>query len=404
MSDPDPELFDPFLPEFRVDPYPAYRRLREEAPVLRTPFDVWAVSRYRDVEAVVRDPRFGHAEGGDPATPGGPSGRPLGDRDVNLRSFLVMNPPDHTRLRGLVNQAFTARLVARLEPRIRALADRLLDEVAGAGDVELMSAFCFPLTLTVIRELIGVPAEAEKELREWSRVLTLVTEPPVMLSPDDHARIERASREFYAYIEALIGERRSRPADDLISRLVAVDEGGDRLTERELVQTCVLLVIAGHETSASMIGNAVLALMREPAQLASALSRPSLPETAADELLRYDPSVQITQRVVLEDGVTVGGRAIPRGDSVVLLLGAAGRDPEVFADPDRLDLNRASAARHLAFSGGIHFCLGAALARLELQVALEAILDRGEPRPAADPDWRTSLLLRGPERLPVHLG
>lgn len=398
MSEPEPVVFNPFTPEFRNDPYPSYRWLRETAPVLHSPLGVWLVSHYRDVEAIVRDHRFGHpdsADGGEATV-----ARPGGD---DLQSFLVMNPPDHTRLRGLVNKAFTPRLIGRLEPRIRELAGGLLKEAVSARDVDLMSAFCYPLALTVICELIGIPARDEKLLREWSRALTLVIEPPIMLSAEDHAAVERASGEFFSYLDDLIAARRAHPTDDLLSRLIAVEEAGDRLTTHEMRLTCALLLMAGYETSALMIGNGAYALLRNPEQLA--VARAGLPGKAADEFLRYDASVQITQRVVLEDGVTVAGRVIPRGDPVILLLGSANRDPEAFSDPDRLDLTRSDSTAHLSFSGGIHFCLGAALARLELQVAMEALVSRSaDLQFAGEPTRRESLLLRGPEILPVLFG
>ncbi|MEQ4305048.1 cytochrome P450 [Plantactinospora sp. B6F1] len=401
----DPDLFNPFSPEFHADPYPSYARLRTEAPVFRTPFGPWVVSRHADIAEIVRDPRWGHGTRDDVTQALAERGEAVGfDLDLSLQSFLTMDPPDHTRLRGLVNRAFSPRLVSRLEPLIRTVTERLLDDALAAGEVDLIDAYAYPLPLAVICELLGVPVDDQKDFREWSLALARGTEPRMLLSPDVLDRFEWADREFSGYLRELIAARRREPTDDLLGRLVSLAGQGHQLTERELTLTCMLLLVAGHETTAAMIGNATLALLGNPDQLTLARTRPTLTRTAVDELLRYDASVQITRRTALTDGLVVGGQSIHRGESAILLLGAANRDPEMFVDPDRLDLTRESAGNHLSFSAGIHFCLGAALARLELQIAVAALLRRAPAlRLAGEVRWRGTLMIRGMDRMPVRL-
>lgn len=405
MIEADLSVFNPFTPEFHADPYPSYQRLRELGPIAHTPYGIWLAVRHEEIASIVRDPRFGHGEHDDLARARMQQGDDPGLRlDLKLQSFLTMDPPDHTRLRGAVRRAFTPRYVAALEPRIRQVAEDLLDKVPADAGFDLMADFAYPLPLTVVGELLGIPAEDEERLRGWSQALARGTEPQIMLSEDVVRGFDDAGDEFVQYLYQLIARRRDDPGDDILSGLIAASSAGE-LTMDEVITTCMLLLIAGHETTASMIGNAVLALTRNPDQLVMAAGAgPLLPATAADELLRYDSSVQITRRVALED-VDVCGQKIPQGDSIVLLLGSGNRDPEVFEEPDRLDLTRENAAQHLAFSAGIHFCLGAALARLELQVGLAVLLSRAPAlRITAEPTWRQTLMLRGPDVLPVKLG
>ncbi|MFD0689922.1 cytochrome P450 [Actinomadura fibrosa] len=391
--------FDPYDPDFLADPYRHYRRLAEAGPATRGEGGPLVVTSNRACAAVLRDPRFGR--GGDAAVMRDE------DRTVNRsrRSFLVMDPPDHTRLRGLVGKAFTPRMVERLRPRVADLVDELLDAAMEKGEVDLVEALAYPLPVTVISELLGVPAGDWPRFRGWVDDLAAGLDPDFLQPPERIRRRERSRAEFCAYLLDLFARRRADPGDDLISALLAVEESGDALSEDELLSTCVLLIVAGHETTISLIGNAVLALLRHPAELAALREGAVTVGTALDELLRYDAPVQSTVRVALEPA-DVGGTAVAEGELVMLMLGAANRDPAVFADPDRLDLGR-DARRHLAFGLGIHFCLGAPLARLEAEAALKRLAGRAPALAlATGPDglrYKDRLVLRGLAELPVRL-
>ena len=394
--------FNPFSPERRRDPYPLYARLRREAPVYYSrPLRIWFLTRHRDVEAVLKDPRFSvnrtaHAP---------PSMNPLLALSAEFQTFvnrtlLMVDPPDHTRLRGLVSRAFTPRRVEALRPRLEALVDELLDAAAERPAPDLIRDLAFPLPITVICELLGVPVEDRDTLRRWTNDLT------VLLDPFSGGSLEQADRsfhEFAGYFRALFEARRRAPREDMISALVSAEVGGDRLGEAELGATVGLILGAGHETTTNLIGNAAIALLRNPGERKRLADDPALLPGAVEEFLRYDAPVQATDRVALED-CEIDGRRIRRGQFCVLLIGAANRDPEVFADPERLDVGRA-AGRHLSFGQGIHFCLGAGLARLEAQVALGALLRRFPDFDAdvRSPDWRRSMTLRGVTQLPVTL-
>jgi cytochrome P450 len=392
-------LFDPFLPEVIADPYPAYHRLRAADPVHRGPFGFWLLSRYDDCVAVLRDPRFGR-EGFDAlleAVYGSP-----GEPEHVPRSMLFRDPPDHTRLRALVSRAFTPRVVEGLRPRIEQIVNALLDRVQDAGRMEVIADLAYPLPVTVISEMLGVPEADRDAIRQWSadvaRSLDAIGMP---VAADLVARGRAARSALGEYFKSLIPERRRRPRADLLSQLIAVEERGDQLSEGELLSTCVLLYIAGHETTVNLIGNGLLALLRHPAEGARLSADTGLIPSAVEELLRYDGPVQRTARVACTD-VEIDGRRIAKGSMVVVLLGAANRDPAQFPDPDRLDVARAD-NRHIAFGFGIHFCLGAPLARLEAQIAFAALLRR-MPRLALAtdrPEWRDSQVLRGLVALPV---
>jgi cytochrome P450 len=324
-------------------------------------------------------------------------------------SFLVRNPPDHTRMRRLVSKAFTPRMIARLAPRIERLVDDLLDGAlaaerapAGRDGVDLIEALAYPLPVTIISELLGVPATDHERFQAWSHALARGLDPDFLLPADVRARQRTARAEFADYFRDLAAWRRDHPAEDLLSALVAVEEGGDGLTEQELIVTCTLLLVAGHETTVNLIGNGTLALLRNPDALARFRADPAIAPNAVEELLRYDSPVQLTVRLALADA-EVGDQPISRGEVVLALIGAANRDPAAHPDPDRLDLAR-EPSRHLAFGQGIHFCLGAPLARLEGQLALRHLLARAPRlRLAAEPVWKENLVLRGLERLPVRL-
>jgi cytochrome P450 len=389
-------------PGFLADPYPVYHRLRAEAPVYRHPFGFFVLTRYQDVAAFLRDARFGktgyqalfEARFG-----GGP------DASWLAQSMLFRDPPDHTRLRALVGQAFTPRVVEALRPRVQAIVDRLLDGVVGAGRMDVIEDLAYPLPVTVISELLGVPVDEADQVKAWSqdvaRALDAIALP---VGPEVLERGRAATRGMVDYFGGLAAGRRRCPGDDLLSGLVAAEEAGDRLTERELLATCVLLYVAGHETTVNLVGNGLLALLRHPAEWRRLQEDPAQLPGAIEELLRYDGPVQRTGRLASED-VEIGGVAIPAGTLVLAMLGAANRDPAQFAEPDRLDVRR-DEPRHLAFGAGIHYCLGAPLARLEARVAIGTVLRRfsGLTLAVERPVWRPSSALRGLEALPVLLG
>jgi cytochrome P450 len=405
-------LFDPAV---RADPYPAYRRLRETAPVSRGPAGIWVLARHADCSRLLRDPRFGHAEPSDMiqhplfSTRRQVGSIPLVDENgVPVLSFLIRNPPDHTRMRKLVSKAFTPRMVARLAPRIEEVVDDLLDRALtaerehGDGGVDLIAALAYPLPVTIISELLGVPADDHHRFQEWSHAMARGLDPDFLLPPEVRERQMAARAEFAEYFRDLANRRRSDPGDDLLSGLVEVEERGDTLTEQELIVTCILLLIAGHETTVNLIGNGTLALLRNPDALAEFRANPLVAPNAIEELLRYDSPVQLTTRMALTDA-EVDGQPVARGEVALALIGAANRDPDTYADPDRLDLHRET-TRHLAFGQGIHFCLGAPLARLEGQIALTRLLERAPGlRLAGEPVWKENVVLRGLERLPVRL-
>ena len=417
-----PSLEMLFDPDHRADPYPAYHRWRTSAPVSR-PYDgLFVLTRHEDCAAVLRDPRFGHAEpggSGEPGEPGqpgrpaparllhtlpGPGEDPLAGPDGRpVRSFLVLNPPDHTRLRKLVSKAFTPRMVARLAPRIEQITTGLLDAAEASGDpVDLIETLASPLPVIVISELLDVPLDDRDRFVGWSHDMARGLDPDFLLPDGIRTRQIRARAEFAAYFRDLAASHRRSPGDDLLSALVKVHDRGDGLTESELLATCTLLLIAGHETTVNLIGNGTLALLRHPDQLARLRAEPALIEQAVEELLRYDSPVQLTVRSALQDA-EAGGVPVPRGSLVLVMVGAANRDPAAYTDPDRLDIGR-QPSRHLAFGQGIHFCLGAPLARLEAKIALRSLLGRAPGlRLAGEPAWKDNVVLRGLGRLPVAL-
>jgi cytochrome P450 len=390
--------FNPMAPEFLADPYPTYHRLRAEDPVHHSPLGFWVLTRYEDVASVLRDPRFIK----EPlvalvaARFGGQVPRGVG------LSMLDRDPPDHTRLRGLVSKAFTPRVVEGLRPRIQQIVDGLITRALPAGSMDLIEEFAYPIPVNVICEMMGVPVEDHERFKGWSldiaRGLDSIWLPPDSEVPRRSAAARHAISEYF---RELIAERRTVPRGDLLSALIAAEEAGDKLNEDELLATCILILIAGHETTVNLIGNGVLALLRNPTELRRLRETPALITSAVEELLRYDGPVQRTARVASED-VTFGDRTIPKGDMVMPFIGAADRDPTHFPDPDRLDLARAD-NRHIAFGWGIHFCLGAPLARIEGQIAIDTLVRR-LPKLALvtdHPEYRQSLTLRGLKELPV---
>jgi cytochrome P450 len=397
--------FDPTDAAFVADPYPVFRRLRDEAPVLWNPATgQWLIARHADVDRLLRDRRLGrtylhkatHAEFGRPDPPAWHA--PF--HELNDAGMLDREPPDHTRLRRLVQRAFTPRTVEGMRDRIQATVEGLIDGFAGAGEIDLIADYAEPLPVAVIAELLGIPEADRPLLRPWSADICLMYE----LDPPESSarRAVAASLEFSAYLRDLLAERRARPGDDLLSGLAAVVDDGDTLTETELIGTAVLLLNAGHEASVNGAGNGWWSLFRHPDALPELRADATLLPTAIDELLRFDTPLPLFERWVLEP-IEVGGLEIPRGAEVALLFGSANRDPAAFERADDLDLRRRPNPS-LAFGAGIHYCLGAPLARLELAIAFGTLLRRAPKiEPVEEPAWKPTFVLRGLRSLRVRI-
>ncbi|MGL3107643.1 cytochrome P450 [Bradyrhizobium sp. BR 1432] len=396
-------LFNPLSPDFIRDPYPHYDRLRTMDPIHVTPFGQFVTSRHADVSLVLRDRRFGKdfVER---------SKRRYSEKIMDEPVFRSMShwmlqadPPDHTRLRGLVVKAFTARRVEDMRPRIQEIVDQTIDAVIDRGHMDLIEDFAFRLPVTIICDMLGIPEEHRetfyKSSRDGGRLLD-----PVPLSPEEISQGNAGNLMAQMYFQQLFELRRRSPGDDLITQLVQAEEDGNKLTNEELTANIILLFGAGHETTVNLIGNGLLALHRNPDQLALLKARPELMVGAIEEFLRYDSSVQMTGRVALEDIDDLGGLKIPKGETVLCLLGSANRDPAVYPDrPDRLDVTRQN-VKPLSFGGGIHFCLGAQLARIEAEIAIATLLRRLPDLRIDDvvnPQWRPTFVLRGLTRLPA---
>src|SRR6266571_5142379 len=379
----------PLLVQFREDPYPLYRYLHAAAPVQWSDvLDAWTLARYADVVESLTDPRFSADRA------------PEVDEGYSIaRSMLVSDPPDHTRLRALVQKAFTPRMVEQLRPRIGSIVRELIERiVTRGGQFDVITDLAYPLPVVVIAELLGVPPEDRETFRDWSAALAASLDP--LVSQELAQRAAEARDALHGYLRGIIAERRRAPRADLISALVAVEERGEILSEPELVVMCTLLLIAGHETTVNLIGNGMLALIQHPEQYAQLREAPALIGTAVEELLRFDSPVQLTGRIASEP-LEIGGQLIEAGQWVLPLLGAANRDPQQFAQPERLDLTR-NPNPHLGFGRGIHFCLGAPLARLEGQVAIAALVQRFHALElAGSPVRRDQITLRGVKSLPV---
>jgi cytochrome P450 len=393
------------LDEAFVQDRPAtYRRLFEEGPVRRAVMPdglkVWVVTRYADAREVLASPALSKDS---------QQAEPLHDQqeqagvqrtllaEVLTTHMLNLDPPDHTRLRRLVTKEFTPRRVEALRPWIESVADGLLDEMAGRQRVDLLTAYAFPLTVTVICELFGVPAADRERFRAMSNGIAFGTDPAAM---------GRASEQMAGYLQQLIADKRASGDDDLLAALIRAREEGDRLSETELVAMAFLLLTAGFETTGNLIGNAVADLLANPDQLAAVRADPALLPAAVEETLRYDGPAGTTTLRFTREPVVVGGVEIPEGEFVEVLLGGANRDPEVFERPDEFDVRRRSAS-HIAFGHGIHHCVGAALARLEGRIAIGRLLDRfPDLALAVEPEklrWRNSVLFHGREEVPVTL-
>ncbi|MBM3646355.1 MAG: cytochrome P450 [Alphaproteobacteria bacterium] len=394
--------FNPLDPDFIVDPYPYYRRLREAAPVLRTPQGFWLITRYHDVALALRDKRFGKDFAGNIQRRYGDLARMKEPAIANLaRTMLVLDPPDHTRLRGLVIKAFTARRVADMRPRIRKIVDDQLDRVIDKGEMDVMRDLAHRLPVIVICDMLGIPEAHRAPFLAGSNVNGRILEPvPMSRAELDQANL--ATQMAGVYFRQLCELRRREPQDDLTTELVRAEEAGDKLSAEELEANIGLLFGAGHETTTNLIGNGLLALHRNPDQWERLKADPSLIPNAVEELLRYDSSVQLSGRVTNTE-VELGGVTLPADQSIVVLLGAANRDPAQYSDPDRLDVGREN-IRPMSFGGGIHHCLGAQLARLEAELVFTALIERlpNLTLPEKDkPAWRHSFTLRGLSKLPA---
>lgn len=396
--------FNPFLPEFRLDPYPFYRTLQSSHPVYFSPaLRGWILSRYSDVVGVLQDSRFSvNRQESNLFRRLQPFASLRPDfAEAITRSLLMVDPPDHTRLRRLVNKAFTPRMVENLRPRIQAIVDDLLDRAAERREMDLIRDLAYPLPVIVISEMLGIESKDHAKLKEWSDALAALVDP--MQGENGMMPAQNAYVELSAYLRGVFEERRRAPRSDLISALVAVDEQGDTLTDAELLSLSALILGAGHETTTNLLGNAVVALLRNPGERRRLQDDPSLIVSAVEEFLRYDSPVQLTDRMATQD-CEIAGQKVRKGVLVGLVLAAANRDPERFAEPDRLDVGRED-NYHVAFGQGFHFCLGASLARTEAQIAISTLLRRfpdfdGEKDPK---DWKRSMVLRGPTSLHLSL-
>jgi cytochrome P450 len=396
-------LFDPLAPEFIRDPYPHYERLRTTDPMHRTPLGMFVASRHAEASLVLRDKRFGKDYVERTKRRYGPDIM----KEPVFRSvrhwMLQQDPPDHTRLRGLVVKAFTARRVEDMRPRIQHIVDETLDRIAPQGHMDLIEDFAFRLPVTIICDMLGIPEDHREVFYTSSRNGGRLLE-PVPLSPAEIAEANAGNTMAQMYFQQLFELRRRSPGDDLTTQLVQAEEDGSKLSNEELTANIILLFGAGHETTVNLIGNGLLALHRNPDQLALLKANPALITNAIEEFLRYDSSVQMTGRVALEDIDDVGGKKIPKGEGVLCLLGSANRDPAVYPDrPDRLDITRPN-VRPLSFGGGIHFCLGAQLARIEAEIAIATLLRRLPDLrldDAENPEWRPTFVLRGLKKMPA---
>lgn len=391
-------------PAYVSNPYRLYHQLRAHDPVFwDAGMGAWVLTRYDDVQAVLRDARFSKERFPTDASQFPEAIREQGAAILRTlsRQMLFLDAPDHTRLRKLVSQAFTPRRVALMRDSIQALVNRLLDAVQGKGEMEIIADVAFPLPSIVIAEMLGVPPEDREQFAEWTAAFGALLDGAAN-TPADRALAHRGIAEFLGYFRRLIAERRAHPYDDLMQALLDAKEHGDALSEEELLANGFLLLAAGHGTTIHAISNGLLALLQHPDQLHQLRSDPALVPAAVEELLRYDGPVQTTRHFALEN-VEIGGKLIQTGQAIIASLGAANHDPKHFAEPDQLDVRR-PAFRHLAFGHGSHFCLGAPLARLEIEIAFASLLERLPTLRLGtmEPEWWPSIIFRSLKELPVY--
>ena len=386
-----------FAPDAWADPYPLYDELRARSGLERIDTNLWVASSHAAVSQLLREPGWSSDER--IATQAGAEA--YDDYNPVVGNFMLfLDPPDHTRLRGLVVRAFTRRRVGDLESRMQLIVDSLVPQ-GSRRELDLVDDVATPLAITVISELLGVPLADQVRFHGWGEALARSLDPEVLRTPEQEAAAHDATDAFVEYFAGLITERRSRPADDLLSALVTVEEGGDRLSFEELVGTCMLVLVAGFETTINLIGSGMVALAADDGARSHLAADRTLLDTAVDELLRFDAPAQMNVRVAIEDQ-RVGDQIVPANDTVLNLLGAANRDPKAFDDPHSLDVGR-SPNPHVSFGGGIHHCLGAALARAEARLVFERIVCDHDVELAGAPRRRSTFTLRGYESVPIRL-
>jgi cytochrome P450 len=403
-------VFNPFDPDFAPNPYPHYAQMRALDPVHETPIGLWILFRYDDVLRVLRDPGLSVEERNaviPPMMVNAEREALVEGRQNGSRAMLNLDPPDHHRLRRLVAKVFTPRVVEDLRPRVQSLFDELVAnaEARGSDEIDVIADVAFPLPFSVISDLLGMPDGQDRlQLRDWSGCLVKTLDP--IVTDEEFAAALAAGDHMNAYLHEVLEWKRANPADDLLSALLAAEDEGDRLTEQELIDQVFLLFIAGHETTVNLIGNGTLALLRNRSQMEMLRDDPSLDANAVDEFLRYDPPVQDSRRITLTD-IDMRGHTIPAHSFVLTSLGSANRDADHFGPTaDELDITRLNAGQHVAFGGGVHHCLGAALARLEGQVAIGGLVRRYPDMQLTDEPlvYNGRFVLRGLTALPVALG
>jgi len=389
--------YNPLSPRVYLNPYPKYAELRAKAPLHWSPLlEAWVATRYADVDAILRDHKRFSSDPRKRQRARAP--RTMVDNPGG-QSMLFVDPPEHTRLRALVNKAFTPQAIAALTPRIQTIVQELLDQIPEPSHFDLIDTLAYPLPVIVMAELLGIPPQDRAQFKLWSDRRARALEPTI--TPREIQEANRAAHEIDDYFRGVIKARRREPRDDLISTLVATEDADDTLTQDELLVMLRLLLIAGNETTTNLIGNGMLALLRHPDQLQKLRAHPDLIDTAVEEMLRYDTTVQVDFRSALED-VEIGGQRITRGQGIMLLLGAANHDPEVFHAPEQFDITR-RAASHLSFGRGVHHCLGAPLARAEARLAFTGLLERfSDIRLLTEhPPFKDNVVLRGLKSLPI---
>ncbi len=406
---PDP-VFDPFDPEWATNPFPLYADLRQRAPVHRNALGFWVFARHADCLALLRDRRTSADDAYiDPERLSAEFrfGSGADDPEVtamrDMRPFLFRDPPDHTRLRGLVSKAFTPKVVESLRARTQQIVDELLDTAFEADRVDLLESFAYPLPVRIICDMLGVPVADQDRFKSWSTSLARGLDPDFLLTGEAIKDRDDAVMQFAQYFFELLAERRRSPGDDLLSRLVEVEDDGGVLSEAELLSTCILLLVAGHETTVNLISGGTLALLRHPDQLERFRTDPEVTRSGVEELLRYVSPVQLTGRAMIED-IEIAGVTLRAGDFVMVLIASGNHDADQFPDPERFDVGRTS-NNHLGFGFGIHHCLGAPLARMETQVALTSLVRRAPDLAVTvdEPTYKTNVVLRGMESLPVAM-
>jgi cytochrome P450 len=393
--------FDPRDPIFRADPYPTYNRLRESTPVRPSPLGLLVLSRHRDCVSLLHHPTTSVDQRNSTLFQAFVQSLDTDPFEGREPSFLFLDPPDHTRLRGLVSHAFTPRRVRDLGPRIQEIVDELIDVGLAKGEMEMIEELAYLVPVRVICELLGVPTTDHEVFKDWSRQAARGLDPDFMIPEDTRREMIRAGEELRAYFEGLVHKRTSDPGDDMLSALIHAEQEGEKLTHGELLSTLGLLLIAGHETTVNLIGNSLLQLSRHPDQYAMLQADPSLARGAIEETLRFDPPVQITGRIAMTD-LKFDEETLARGSQAICVIGAANRDPEEFGETaGEFDVTR-SPNNHVAFGAGIHFCLGAPLARMEGQITLETVARRvGNFELVGEPGYRENFVLRGLSKLPV---